>query len=89
MPLHQNDQESSTRSDPERFTALPTVLSSRSGRLSAELDNYAHRRRRQQQQLSESESESVSLPVASAKVGRKMLILSLAAQTKRFRHLLD
>lgn len=96
MPLHQNDQESSTRSDPERFTALPTVaasgitvLSSRSGRLSAELDNYAHRRRRQQQQLSESESESVSLPVASAKVGRKMLILSLAAQTKRFQHLLD
>lgn len=54
------------------------------GRLSAELDNY-----QQQQQLSESESESASLPVASAKVGRKMLILSLAAQTKRFQHLLD
>lgn len=60
-------------------------------RLSAELDNYANRQRRlrQRQQLSEFESESVSLPVASAKVGRKMLLLSLAAQTKRFQHLLD
>lgn len=28
VPPHQNDQESSPRSDPERFTAFPTVAAS-------------------------------------------------------------